>query len=316
MVFAQSDQSANGILLIIVIYRIIQFLGSIFMSSPPDAVDFHAALPHDIVSVVRAALREDVGDGDKTAALLKPSSAEARVVCRQDAVLCGTVWFDEVFRQIDPDIVVSWQYHDGAAISVNDVLCSIHGSVSGLLSGERTALNFVQLLSATATATRRCVRAISHTGCVVLDTRKTIPGLRSAQKYAVRCGGGSNHRMGLFDAILIKENHIAAVGSVRGAVSAARERFPGVFVEVEVEDLDEFKQAMAAEPDRILLDNFSVEQLKVACRLNRGRCQLEASGGITSDNVAAVAETGVNYLSSGSITKHVQAVDLSLRICR
>lgn len=273
-------------------------------------------LSRDIEPVVRAALREDIGDGDKTASLLKADPAGAEVISREGAILCGTAWFDEIFRQLDPDIEIDWRHGDGDAIVKGSLLCTLYGPVTGLLTGERTALNFLQTLSATATATSQCVKAVSHTDCKILDTRKTIPGLRSAQKYAVVCGGGVNHRSGLFDAILIKENHISAIGSIRGAVTVAREQYPGMFVEVEVEGLREFEEAADAAPDRILLDNFSIEQLRTACRLNRGRCRLEASGNISAENIAEVAETGVDYISIGSITKNIRAIDLSLRINR
>ncbi len=278
--------------------------------------DFMAELPHDIALVVGRALCEDIGDGDKTASLLKADPVEARVICREDAILCGIAWFDEVFRQLGSDIEVDWRCIDGSVIVAGGLLCTLYGPATVLLTGERTALNFLQTLSATATATNQCVRAISHTECKMLDTRKTIPGLRSAQKYAVVCGGGVNHRAGLFDAILIKENHILAVGSIHGAVVMARKRYPGMFVEVEVENMDEFEQAVDAAPDRILLDNFSIERLQAACRVNRGRCQLEASGNITLENIAEVAETGVSHLSIGGITKNIRAIDLSLHIRR
>jgi len=270
------------------------------------------SLPENITESVRIALAEDVGDGDKTAALLQSGISEARVIAREPGVLCGTAWFDEVFHQLDTATRITWNHADGDAFHNESELCTLTGDIRTLLTGERTALNFLQTLSATATQTARYVSAISHTSCRLLDTRKTIPGLRAAQKYAVLCGGGMNHRMGLFDAILIKENHISAAGSIKKAIAAARVSFPGVFVEIEVENLDEFEQALDAGPDRILLDNFSNEALKSACVLNSGCNQLEASGNIKLENIAAIAETGVNYISTGSITKNVQAIDLSM----
>lgn len=271
-------------------------------------------LPDNIEESVRISLHEDIGDGDKTAALLPPAITSARVICRENAVLCGTMWFDKVFQQLDPKISIQWHQSDGALIKTNDTLCELKGQASTLLTGERTALNFLQTLSSTATITAKYVAAIAHTDCQILDTRKTIPGLRLAQKYAVLCGGGVNHRIGLYDAILIKENHIAAAGSIRKAISTAREQYPGTFVEVEVENIAEFEQAIDAEPDRVLLDNFTVEELRSIVAFNCGCNQLEASGNITLENIAAVAETGVDFISTGSITKNIQAVDLSMRI--
>jgi nicotinate-nucleotide pyrophosphorylase (carboxylating) len=261
---------------------------------------------------VHIALAEDVGEGDKTATLLVPGTSNARVIAREPGVLCGCAWFDEVFHQLDTAINIDWHYRDGGTFETNASLCTLIGDTRKLLTGERTGLNFLQTLSATASVTAEYVAAISHTNCKLLDTRKTIPGLRTAQKYAVRCGGGVNHRMGLYDAILIKENHIAVSGSIRQAIGMARERFPGIFVEVEVENMNEFEQALDAGPDRILLDNFSFEDLRTACTLNSGCNQLEASGNINLDNIARVAETGVDYISTGSITKNIRAIDLSL----
>ncbi len=272
-------------------------------------------LKADIAAAVRRALAEDLGTGDVTAALLPADgSSAATVITREDAVLCGTDWFDAVFAQLDTTLRVSWLVQDGDAIRANQELCRLHGPTRALLSGERCALNFLQTLSATATATRRYVAAIAGTGAQILDTRKTVPSLRAAQKYAVRCGGGRNHRMGLYDAILIKENHIAAAGSIERAVSMARALYPDLSIEVEVENLDEQQQALAAHADIILLDNFSIAELSEAVALNAGRAKLEASGGITLDNVRAIASTGVDFISVGALTKHVHAVDLSLRI--
>lgn len=275
-----------------------------------------AGIAEDITETVRRALAEDVGTGDLTAALLPARDrAEAQVITREDAVLCGTAWFEETFRQLDRDFRVDWRVRDGETAPAGQILCTVRGPVRALLTGERTALNFLQLLSGTATVTRRYVEAVAGTGAVILDTRKTVPGLRRAQKYAVRCGGGQNHRMGLYDAILIKENHIAAAGSVTAAVAAARRAAPhGTVVEVEVEDIGQLREALAAGADRLLLDNFSLKRLREAVQETQRRARLEASGGITLENVRAVAETGVDYISIGALTKHVRAVDLSMRI--
>jgi nicotinate-nucleotide pyrophosphorylase (carboxylating) len=272
-------------------------------------------LPKDIDAVVSRALEEDLGRGDLTAALIPASqTAEAQVITRDDAVLCGQPWFNEVFRQLDRRIRVEWLVHDAEAMRANQVLCTLEGPARALLTGERTALNFLQTLSGTATVTRRYVEAVAGTRTVILDTRKTLPGLRTAQKYAVRCGGGENHRMGLYDAILIKENHIAACGSVANAVREARlKASTDVTVEVEVENLEQLREALAAGADRLLLDNFSLKRLREAVQETAGRAKLEASGGITIDNIRAIAETGVDCISIGALTKHVRAVDLSMR---
>jgi nicotinate-nucleotide pyrophosphorylase (carboxylating) len=272
---------------------------------------FKSAIADD----VRRALAEDLGTGDVTAALLPAEgSSAATVITREDAVLCGTAWFDAVFAQLDATVRVSWLAQDGDAVEAGQELCRLYGPTRALLSGERCALNFLQTLSATATATRRYVAAVAGTGAQILDTRKTIPGLRAAQKYAVHCGGGRNHRMGLYDAILIKENHIAAAGSIERAVSAARQLQPGLGIEVEVENLAQLQQAIAVRADIILLDNFSLDDMHAAVAVNAGRAKLEASGGITLDNVRLVASTGVDFISVGALTKHLRAVDLSLRM--
>lgn len=272
-------------------------------------------LPKDIDATVSRALEEDIGSGDLTAELI-PSGSRfgAQVITRDDAVLCGQPWFNEVFRQLDRRVRVDWSVHDGETVRANQVLCTLEGPARALLTGERTALNFLQTLSGTTTATRRYVETVAGTRAVILDTRKTLPGLRTAQKYAVRCGGGENHRMGLYDAILIKENHIAASGSVANAVRVARARAPGgVTVEVEVESLVQLREALAAGADRLLLDNFSLKRLREAVQETAGRAKLEASGGITIDNIRAIAETGVDCISIGALTKHVRAIDLSMR---
>lgn len=272
-------------------------------------------LPEDIAESVRQALAEDVGTGDLTAALTPvDTQTEAQVITRTDAVLCGTVWFDEVFRQVDKRVSVIWNAHDGEAIRAEQTLCTLRGPARALLTGERTALNFLQLLSGTATQARQYVDAVRGTRVVILDTRKTLPGLRRAQKYAVTCGGGQNHRMGLYDAILIKENHIAAAGSIAAALRAAKASAPlSVTVEIEVENLEQLREALMSGAGRILLDNFSIEELKTAVRETDGRAKLEASGGINLANIRTIAGTGVDFISIGDITKNVEAVDLSMR---
>ena len=271
-------------------------------------------LPQDLSETVARALAEDVGSGDVTAELLPADAhSRARVISRERAVLCGRAWFDEVFRQLDPAVRVAWRVADGAALAPGDTLCELAGSTRALLTGERTALNFLQTLSGTATTARRYSEAVAHTRARVLDTRKTLPGLRSAQKFATRCGGCLNHRMGLYDLVLIKENHILAAGSIAAAVVAARRLFPALEVEVEVEDLSELDQALAAGADIVLLDNFDLPGLRAAVQRAAGRVRLEASGNVDLENVSAFAETGVDYVSAGSLTKHVRAVDLSMR---
>jgi nicotinate-nucleotide pyrophosphorylase (carboxylating) len=274
--------------------------------------------PRDLAEQVEAALREDIGSGDVTAALV-PALQRVRgsVVAREGAVLAGRPWVDATFRHLDPHVQLAWHANDGEPIAANQIVFDIAGSARPVLTGERTALNFLQLLSATATVTRRFVDAVAGTGCTILDTRKTLPGLRSAQKYAVLCGGGHNHRMGLYDRVLIKENHIAAAGSLTGAIRAARSHAPGVTVEVEVESLTELEQALSAAPDVVMLDDFSLADLRAAVALNRARgrpVSLEASGSVSLETVRAVAETGVDFISVGGLTKHVRAIDLSMRL--
>lgn len=271
-------------------------------------------LPDDISECVRRALAEDIGGGDLTAALIDThTQAHGQVIAREPAILCGSAWFEEVFRQLDTRIHVTWLVRDAEPIKAEQVLCRLQGPARGLLSGERTALNFLQTLSGVATTTHRFVEAIKGTRAVILDTRKTIPGLRSAQKYAVRCGGARNHRMGLYDGILIKENHILAAGGIRAAVAAARHQGARIHVEVEVENLEQLREALAAGADILLLDNFTLDGLRAAVRETAGRARLEASGGIDLAQLRAVAETGVDYISVGALTKHVRAVDLSMR---
>ena len=274
--------------------------------------------PADLPQQVSAALREDIGSGDVTAALVAIGQrARGHVITRDYAVLCGQPWVEETFRQLDPAVELQWQAAEGAIVKPGDVLLRFSGPARPVLTGERTALNFLQLLSATATVASRYAQAVAGTGCVVLDTRKTIPGLRTAQKYAVRVGGARNHRIGLYDMVLIKENHIIAAGSIGAAIAAARAGAPQVKVEAEVETLEQLDEALAARPDFVLLDNFSITDLRAAVLRNRelgSRVKLEASGGTSLDTVHAIAETGVDYVSVGAITKHVQAVDLSMRL--
>ncbi|HEY5682603.1 MAG TPA: carboxylating nicotinate-nucleotide diphosphorylase [Sulfuricaulis sp.] len=272
-------------------------------------------LPENIAETIRIALSEDIGAGDLTAGLIPAEAqAQAQIITREDAVLCGTAWCDEVFRQLDSRIHIDWTCKDGDAIHPGQTLCRLRGSARALLTGERTALNFLQLLSGTTTLARKYVEAVRGTRAIILDTRKTVPGLRRAQKYAVVCAGGQNHRMGLFDAILIKENHIVTAGSVAAALHSAKVSAPpGITVEIEVENLEQLRETLQAGATRILLDNFSIEELKAAVREAGGRASLEASGGISFSNIRAVAETGVDFISIGDITKNVSAVDLSLR---
>ncbi len=275
-------------------------------------------LPADLVQQVEAALREDLGSGDVTAALV-PAAQRVRgsVVTREEAVLCGRAWADETFRQLDAKVQLTWHAADGERVAPQQVIFSISGPARPVLTGERTALNFLQLLSGTATATRRFVDAVAGTHCRILDTRKTVPGLRTAQKYAVRCGGAQNHRMGLYDQVLIKENHIAAAGSLTGAIEAARRNASGLAVEVEVETLGELQEALNARPDLIMLDEFSLEDMRSAVALNRAQgafAKLEVSGSVSLEAVRAIAETGVDYISVGALTKHVRAIDLSMRL--
>ena len=272
-------------------------------------------LEAEIERNVSAALSEDIGSADWTA-LLTPAgkTARATVVCRGAAVLCGSAWFSACFRKLDARVSIDWRVHDGAAIRPGEAVCVLEGSARALLTGERSALNFLQMLSAVATITRRYVEAVAGTRAAIVDTRKTLPGLRLAQKYAVRTGGGRNHRLGLYDGILIKENHIAAAGGVTRALDAARSLAPsGVWIQIEVETHAQLEEALAAGAKMILLDNMSADEMRAAVALCGGRAELEASGGITLENVRAIAETGVDRISIGSLTKDVKAVDLSMR---
>jgi nicotinate-nucleotide pyrophosphorylase (carboxylating) len=285
-------------------------------TAPAPAPDL--APPADLPDQVAAALREDIGGGDVTALLVPESQrVTGRVVTREDAVLCGRPWAEETFRRLDPGIRLTWRGADGQRLTAGEVVFEIQGPARPILTGERTALNFLQLLSATATQASRFAAAVAGTGCKVIDTRKTLPGLRTAQKYAVRCGGCTNHRIGLYDMVLIKENHIAAAGSITAAITAARAVARGLKVEVEVESLAELEEALRAGPDIVLLDDFSLEDLAAAVALNRSRGKpvtFEASGSVNLENVRAIAETGVDFVSSGGLTKNVKAIDLSMRL--
>ena len=287
---------------------------------PPRSHDPDAALvlPRDLPRTVAAALEEDVGAGDLTAALVPAGRrGRATVITREAAIVAGRPYVDEVFRQVDPSVQVEWYVADGDAVQPDQVLYRLAGPARSLLTGERTALNFLQVLSATATVTRRYADELQGLPCRVLDTRKTLPCLRNAQKYAVRCGGGVNHRYGLYDGILVKENHIIAAGSIGAAVAAARDSETRVLIEVEVESLDELRQVLDARADMALLDEFSLNEMRAAVALNRahphGPIKLEASGSVTLETLRSVAETGVDFVSVGSLTKHVRAIDLSMR---
>ncbi|MEM7402100.1 MAG: carboxylating nicotinate-nucleotide diphosphorylase [Pseudomonadota bacterium] len=263
---------------------------------------------------VSQALKEDIGNGDVTAASFTNNEiATAIVICREEAVLCGQIWFELTFHQLDADITIEWMFADSDLIQADDEVCKLKGNAQAILSGERTALNFLQTLSGTASKTKTYVDRIAGTEAKILDTRKTLPGMRYAQKYAVRCGGGENHRMGLYDAILIKENHIATSGSVSNAVQTAKKLYPTLKLEVEVENEVQLKEALASEADVILLDNFSLSELEAAVLITDGKKKLEASGNMTLENIREVAKTGVDYISIGAITKHVRAIDFSMR---
>lgn len=276
-------------------------------------LDYH----QDLVNNVRQALTEDLRQGDLTANLIAADAQlHAKVICRESAVLCGQAWFNEVFHQIDPEISVQWFANDGDRLAPNQTLCELHGNARALLTGERTALNFLQTLSATATITAQYVTAMGSMGDTktqLLDTRKTLPGLRLAQKYAVFCGGGCNHRQGLYDAILIKENHIHACGGITAAIKQAQTQQPGISIEVEAENLTEVAEALTAGADIIMLDNFSREDIQSAVKLNQGQAKLEVSGNVELAQLAELAQLGVDYISTGAITKHIRAIDLSMR---
>lgn len=277
------------------------------MPSLPDA--------NEIARAVSDALREDIGTGDITAELIPAGSiCKAQVVCRENATICGSAWFDEVFRQVDDEIQVTWKVCDGDQVAKDTLLCQLHGDARNILTAERAALNFLQTLSGTASTAHSYAQIVEQLPVKILDTRKTIPGLRMAQKYAVACGGCNNHRFGLWDAFLIKENHIAACGSIDAAIKTARANHPDKLLEVEVESLEELEQALAGGADRIMLDNFTLAEIRRGVALNQGRADLEVSGNVEQKGLRELAETGVDYISIGALTKHCRAIDLSLRV--
>ena len=281
----------------------------------PDALSLATPDRQLIDAEVERAFAEDLGAGDATADLLPADAqAQATLTCREDAVLAGAPWFDACFRKLDPNVLIEWNARDGDHVAAGSVICTLRGRARPLVSAERSALNFLQLLSGTATTTAAYVAAVQGTGVRVLDTRKTVPGLRLAQKYAVRCGGGYNHRIGLYDAILVKENHIAAAGGIAPAVDSARRHHPSLLLEVEVETLQELQEAIAAGVDRIMLDNFTPPMMTQAVALASGRVPLEISGNVDLETIGDYARTGVDFISVGALTKHVRAVDLSLRL--
>ena len=271
-------------------------------------------LLNSITQSVERALREDIGDGDVTAKLIdKNQNATARILCREAAVICGIPWVNETFSHVDGSVILDWQVKEGDRVRADQTLCIIHGNARHILTAERTALNFLQTLSATATTTQSFAQLIADSNCKILDTRKTIPGLRLAQKYAVKIGGGENHRVGLYDAILIKENHIRSVGSIGQALKFAQASHgESMLIEVEVESIIELEQALSAGAKRIMLDNFNLDDLRQAVEINNSRAKLEASGNVDKDTIREIALTGVDFISLGALTKHINAVDLSL----
>ncbi|GAA0200041.1 carboxylating nicotinate-nucleotide diphosphorylase [Kangiella japonica] len=284
-------------------------------------IPYQAKLQQTIEFQVKKALEEDLDgiDGvDVTAELIEQDKiAKGRLITREDAVVCGIAWFNGVFKALDPSIKLDWKCADGDKVSANDTLCEIEGNARNILTAERSAMNFLQTLSGTATITARYVRELKGTDCQLLDTRKTIPLMRLAQKYAVYCGGGKNHRMGLYDAFLIKENHIISTGSIKNAVAVARQNHPNTLVEVEVENFAQLDEALDAGADVIMLDNFSVDELRTGVAINQVHshtAKIEASGNVTIETLRDIAETGVDFISVGALTKHVKAIDLSLRL--
>lgn len=268
----------------------------------------------DLEKNVQAALEEDIGTGDLSASLIaEDQQAKARIITKENAIICGRPWFDAVFQQLDNQVEITWHCQEGDEVATGTLLCELSGNAKVLLSGERSALNFLQTLSATATQTANYVAQLKDSRTQLLDTRKTLPGLRLAQKYAVHCGGGKNHRIGLYDAILLKENHIMAAGGIDNAVKSAKQRYPDILVEVETETLDEVQQALTAGADIIMLDNFTHDMIDKAVSLNNGQAKLEVSGNVELEQLAVLAQTQVDYISTGAITKHIRAIDLSMR---
>lgn len=268
-----------------------------------------------IEKTVRSSLEEDIGNGDISANLIpEDKQSTAQIITRETAIIAGQPWVKEVYRQLDPSVTIYWLVNEGASALPNQPIANLTGKARSLLTGERTALNWLQTLCATATITAKYVNQLQGTNTQLLDTRKTLPGLRFAQKYATRCGGAQNHRMGLYDAFLIKENHIQSCGSIQAAVKQARNNHPELPIEVGVESLDELKQALSAKANRVMLDNFSVDEIKEAVKITQGKAELEVSGNITLENIKSIANTGVDFISSGALTKHIQAIDLSMKI--
>lgn len=277
-----------------------------------NSINTQSAIPNHIVESVKHAIQEDVGSGDITAALCSTKQVSAKVIARESGILCGQQWFSETFNQTDPHVAIDWLLNDGDAFTDNQIICNIQGNAPSILTAERTALNFLQTLSGTATATSNVVTTLGNSPTKILDTRKTIPGLRLAQKYAVSCGGGQNHRLGLYDAYLIKENHIVACGSIKSAIETAKKHHPDKLIEIEVETLEQLQQAIDAQADIALLDNFELDQIKQAVSLANQQIKLEVSGNVDISNIHNYAQYGVDYISSGALTKHLQAIDFSL----
>ena len=270
-------------------------------------------LTQDLVPIIDLALNEDIGNGDITSLLIpEDHSVKAHIICRENAILCGTPWVIAVYKKIDDSIRIEWEYEEGASVGVGVRIASITGKARAILTGERTALNFLQTLSGTATIVREYLMALEGTKTKLLDTRKTLPGLRQAQKYAVKVAGGTNHRIGLYDAYLIKENHIKSHGGISRAIEEARKINPDKFLEIEVQNINEFREAASLKPDMIMLDNFKLSDMKKAVEINSGLVKLEVSGGIDLDSLANIASTGVDYISVGALTKHCRAIDFSL----
>ncbi len=271
------------------------------------------SLPNDIGLIVGLALNEDIGDGDITSALLSEGlKAKASITCRENAILCGVPWVQKVYEKIDNSVKIEWRFEEGANVQVGDKIAMISGSARAILSGERTALNFLQTLSGTATTTTQYLAALKGTSTKLLDTRKTLPGLRTAQKYAVKIAGGSNHRAGLYDAYLIKENHIKSCGNISNAIVEARRLNPSKSLEIEVQNLKEFREALSLKPDIIMLDNFKIANIKKAVAINSNSVKLEVSGGVDLESLAIIAKIGIDYISVGALTKHCRSIDFSL----
>ena len=272
-----------------------------------------SSLPADLALIVNLALQEDIGDGDITSLLIADNlQAKAHILCREEAILCGIAWVEETYRNIDSRLQIQWNFKDGDSLKKDAQVAEIVGNARAILSGERTALNFLQTLSGTATITKQYTERLKGTSVILLDTRKTLPGMRNAQKYAVRVAGGSNHRKGLYDAYLVKENHIQSCGNISNAIATARKINPNKVLEVEVQNLEQLSEAISAKPDIIMLDNFKLQDIRKAVTINSGNAKLEVSGNINQESLVNVAKTGVDYISVGALTKHCRAIDFSL----